>query len=92
MGFVSADLRNHPVGYYLIDTLKHLKKKNIKLVAYHNSTETDDLTEKIKGHFDIWYNIEDKNDLKVINLIRENGIHILFDMSGHTKKIDCRFL
>ena len=86
VGFVSADLRNHPVGYYLIDTLKYLKKKNIKLVAYHNSTETDDLTEKLKRHFDIWYNIEDKNDLKVINLIRENGIHILFDMSGHTAK------
>ncbi len=86
VGFVSADLRKHPVGYYLIDTLKYLKKKNIKLIAYHNSTETDDLTEKLKKHFDIWYNIEDKNDLKVINLIRENGIHILFDMSGHTKK------
>jgi len=86
VGFVSADLRNHPVGYYLIDTLKYLKKKNNKLIAYHNSTEADDLTEKLKKHFDIWYNIEDKNDLKVINLIRENGIHILFDMSGHTKK------
>ena len=23
VGFVSADLRNHPVGYYLIDTLKY---------------------------------------------------------------------
>jgi predicted O-linked N-acetylglucosamine transferase (SPINDLY family) len=86
VGFVSADLRNHPVGYYLIDTLKYLKKKNIKLVAYHNSTKTDDLTEKLKGYFDLWHDIEDKNDLKVINLIRENGIHILFDMSGHTKK------
>ena len=86
VGLVSADLRNHPVGYYLIDTLKYLKKKNIKLIAYHNSTETDDLTEKLKKHFDIWHNIEDKNDLKVINLIRENGIHILLDMSGHTKK------
>ncbi len=86
MGFISADLRNHPIGYYLIDTLKYLKKKNIKLVAYHNSTETDDLTEKLKEHFDIWCNIGDKNDLKVINLIRKNGIHILFDMSGHTAK------
>jgi len=86
IGFVSADLRNHPVGYYLIDTLKYLKKKNIKLVAYHNSTKSDDLTKKLKEHFDIWYNIENKNDLKVINLVRENGTHILFDMSGHTKK------
>jgi len=86
VGFVSADLRNHPVGYYLIDTLKYLKKKDTKLVAYHNSTKTDDLTEKLKRHFDIWHNIKDKNDLKVVNLIRENGVHILIDMSGHTAK------
>ena len=86
VGFISADLRNHPVGYYLIDTLKYLKKKNIKLVAYHNSTKTDNLTEKLKKHFDIWCNIKDKNDLSVINLIRENGVHILIDMSGHTAK------
>jgi len=86
VGFISADLRNHPVGYYLIDTLEYLKKKNIKLVAYHNSTKTDNLTEKLKKHFDIWCNIKDKNDLSVINLIRENGVHILIDMSGHTAK------
>jgi predicted O-linked N-acetylglucosamine transferase (SPINDLY family) len=85
VGFVSAYLRNHPVGYYLIDTLKYLKKKNIKLVAYHNSTKTDDLTEKLKRHFEIWHIIEDKNDLKVINLIRKDRVHILIDMSGHTK-------
>ena len=86
VGFISADLRNHPVGYYLIDTLEYLKKKNIKLVAYHNSTKTDNLTEELKKHFDIWCNIKDKNDLSVINLIRENGVHILIDMSGHTAK------
>ena len=86
VGFISADLRNHPVGYYLIDTLEYLKKKNIKLVAYHNSTKTDNLTEKLKKHFDTWCNIKDKNDLSVINLIRENGVHILIDMSGHTAK------
>ena len=86
VGFISADLRNHPVGYYLVDTLEYLKKKNIKLVAYHNSSKTDNLTEKLKKHFDIWCNIKDKNDLSVINLIRENGVHILIDMSGHTAK------
>ena len=85
VGFISADLKNHPVGFYLVDTLKYLKNKNIKLIAYHNSTKTDDLTQKLKGHFDIWYNISNENDLSVINLIRKNGVHILIDMSGHTK-------
>jgi len=85
VGFVSADFRNHPVGFFLIGILKYLKKKNIKLAAYYNSTAVDDLTEKLKGYFYIWHNISDENDLSVVNLIRKDGVHILIDMSGHTK-------
>ena len=86
VGFVSADFKKHPVGFYLIDVLKYFKKENIELVAYYNSTEVDDLTEKLKRYFDIWYNISNENDLSVVNLVRKDGIHILIDMSGHTAK------
>ena len=85
VGFVSADFRNHPVGLFLIGILKYLKKKNIKLAAYYNSTAGDNLTEKLKGYFDIWCNISNESDLSVVNLIRKDGVHILIDMSGHTK-------
>ena len=86
VGFVSADFKKHPVGFYLIDVLKYFKKENIELVAYYNSTEVDDLTEKLKRYFDIWYNISNENNLSVVNLVRKAGTHILIDMSGHTAK------
>jgi len=31
IGFISGDFRNHPVAFFLLDTLEHLKKKNKKI-------------------------------------------------------------
>ena len=35
--------------------------------------------------FDFWRNIDFTADVDVINKIRDDGIHILIDCSGHTK-------
>ena len=42
IGFVSADLRDHPVGYFLYETLKYLKDTNLELIAYSNLNEKDE--------------------------------------------------
>ena len=85
VGFVSGDFKNHPVAYFLIDTLKNLKEKNLKLFAYSNGLIEDDYTKLFKEKFDSWNKISDKNDQDVINLIRKDNIDILFDLSGHSK-------
>jgi len=84
IGFISADFKNHPVGFFLLDTIKNLKNMDLELIAYSNSFEKDNLTDEIKPYFSKWKLIRDKNDLDVTNLIRNDGIHILFDLSGHS--------
>jgi predicted O-linked N-acetylglucosamine transferase (SPINDLY family) len=86
IGFVSGDFREHPVGFFLLDTLNHLKNENLELIAYSNSQTKDNLSVKLKSHFTKWREITDLDDLEAINQIREDGIHILFDLSGHTGK------
>jgi len=86
IGFVSADFRQHPVGYFLLDTLKHLKNKNLEIIAYSNSLEKDNLSIKLKSCFNSWHEISNKNDKEAINQVRKNGIHILIDLSGHSAK------
>ena len=86
IGFVSGDFRKHPVGYFLLDMLKHLKNKNLELIAYSNYQKKDNLSAKLMSHFTNWHEITDQNDEKVVNQIRKDGIHILFDLSGHTAK------
>ena len=49
IGFVSGDLREHSVVHFLLDTLKYLRNKNLKLFAYSNNEIEDDFTKLIKN-------------------------------------------
>jgi len=86
IGFVSGDFREHPVGFFLLDTLNHLKNENLELIAYSNSLKKDSLSVKLKSHFTNWREIENQSNMDVINVIRKDGIHILIDLSGHSRK------
>ena len=86
IGFVSGDFKQHPVGFFLLDFLKHLKNKELELFAYSNSNQEDELSIKLKANFTNWYKIADQNDITVVNQIRKDGIHILIDLSGHSSK------
>ena len=86
IGFVSGDFREHPVGFFLLDTLKHLKNNDLELIAYSNSQIEDSLSIKLKSHFTIWHEIVSQSNMNVINKIRKDGIHVLVDLSGHSEK------
>jgi len=86
IGFVSGDFGNHPVSHYLLNTLNHIDKKKFKLVAYSNSNRIDKITLELKKKFNAWHKINHLSDAEVINLIRQDSINILFDLSGHTAK------
>ncbi len=85
IGFVSGDFSNHSVGHFLIDLIKNLNSSSLELYAYNNNNfGEDDLKSEFKKYFNFWRNIFDKNDFDTCNIIREDGIHILIDLSGHT--------
>ena len=84
IGFISGDFRNHAVSYFLLDFLKEIKKKKIKIFAYYNNNINDNLTLKLKKIFDGWNEIYKKNNSDIKKLIVEDNIDILFDISGYT--------
>ncbi len=84
IGFVSGDLKNHPVGYFIEGLLKHLDPNQFEIYAFPTTPETDDLTERLKPHFEKWLPIYGKADLEAATLIHAHGIQILIDLSGHT--------
>ena len=88
VGFVSSDLKNYPIGYFLFETLKYLKDMNIELVAYSNLIEKDEdsLTNELKNFFFQWHRTKNMSDLELINLIRHDKINLLIDLSGHSAK------
>lgn len=84
VGLVSGDLRTHPVGYFLESLLAHIDPARIELSAYPSHHQEDALTERIRPRFAAWKPLLGLSDEMVARTIRNDGIHILIDLSGHT--------
>lgn len=85
IGFVSGDLRNHPVGYFLENLLRHLDREAFELYAYPTDPWTDELTLRLKSYFASWQPLYGLDDAAVAKRIHDDGVHILIDLSGHSR-------
>ena len=84
IGFVSGDLRNHPVGFFLENIIYAFNKDTMKLFAYSNSNQETDLTYRIKPFFSQWLMVSRFTDKELAEKIHSDGIDILIDLSGYT--------
>jgi len=87
VGVVSADLRQHPVGYFAENTLTTLARQaagRLELFAYSNYHEADATTSRIKASCEGWHDVYGISDDRLAQLIHEDGVDILIDLSGHT--------
>lgn len=83
LGFVSADLKAHPVGWFL-KSIFPILKKYYRIFVYANQSASDFITDEIRRHVDSWIPILGISDLQVAEKIRHDHVDILFDLSGHT--------
>lgn len=86
VGFVSGDLREHPVGFFLESLLQHVDPGVLDLVAYPTDFLSDALTDRIRPRFSAWRPIGGLGDEAAARTIRADGVHILVDLSGHTAR------
>ena len=84
IGFVSGDLRSHPVGFFLESLLAELHSSSVELFAYPTVAGSDAVTSRIKPLFDMWHPLAGLDDDDAAQRIHGDGIHILIDLSGHT--------
>jgi len=85
IGFVSGDLRNHAVGYFMESILGKFDPAKVELVAYSACAKEEELTVRIKPYFSAWHSLHGLDDESAARLIHNDGIHILVDLSGHTE-------
>jgi predicted O-linked N-acetylglucosamine transferase (SPINDLY family) len=84
IGFVSPDLRRHSVAYFLEPLLEHHDRDAFEFVAYYNYAGGDDVTERLRGHFDAFLPCVGFDDEALARRIEADGIDILMDLAGHT--------
>ena len=86
IGYVSADLRKHSVAYFFEPLLKNHNDNLVETFCYYNNVVVDATTKRLMAASDHWRSIVDIPDLDVFNLIKNDKIDILVDLSGHTRK------
>ena len=84
VGFVSGDLRSHPVGFFLENVIGHLDAERVQLYAYVTRPYEDALSARIKPRFAHWRSLVGLDDESAARVIHDDGIHVLVDLSGHT--------
>ena len=84
IGYVSADFKRHPVGYLLSGVLAHRDRSSQEIFCYSNSPREDDLTAQLRANADQWRSITGLSDEAAAEMIAEDGVDVLVDLSGHT--------
>jgi protein O-GlcNAc transferase len=85
VGFVSADLNAHPVGYFLASFLPHLGEQRIEVALFSNGDKRDTVTEQLQRAASSLTNIAALDTAQAVQAIRAQPLDMLIDLSGHTQ-------
>lgn len=84
IGYVSADLFNHPVAYFLSGILRHHDPSAVEVFVYDNGAVSDGWTQQLKLAVPHWRQIRNLSDEELQRQISRDQIDVLVDLAGHT--------
>ena len=84
IGYVSADLRDHPVANFVEPILAEHSAADFEVFCYANQRVSDSVTERLRSYTDRWRSVAGLTDAELAVQIRQDKIDILVDLSGHT--------
>ncbi|MBF0323864.1 MAG: tetratricopeptide repeat protein [Alphaproteobacteria bacterium] len=84
IGYVSADLRNHPVAGNIEDVLAAHDRQTFEIFVYSLTAGADQVTQRLAGKVDHWRQAAGVSDAVLARQIRDDGIDILIILAGWT--------
>jgi protein O-GlcNAc transferase len=84
LGFVSADFFEHSQSLAFGPVMSAHDRSKFEVVCYSATVREDNRTAELRSYADRWRIIRDLPDDVVARMVREDGIDILIDLSGHT--------
>lgn len=84
VGMISADLRGHPVADFLQPLVQHWPSEALDLYLYSASTAHDEVSRWFANRCNVWREVAGLSDKALAEQVRQDGIHILFELTGHT--------
>jgi len=83
IGYVSPDFRDHVLSLFTVPLLSHHDHRQCEIFCYANVLRADALTERLRGHADVWRRTVGLSDQQVADLVRSDQIDILVDLTMH---------
>ena len=83
IALVSADFYSHPEGFFMEPMLAHHDRASFEMLCYANTTRSDAVTARLKGHADGWRDIAGLSDRAFAERVRRDRIDILLELTGH---------
>jgi len=84
IGYVSPDLRNHPIAFFIEPLLAAHDRTRVEIFAYAEVPRPDAVTARLRALCDHWRSTVGIDDAAVAAQIRADGIDILVDQASHT--------
>lgn len=82
VGLISSGFRTHPVGQMITTALEN-SQTDIQFYGYTTNDQVDQVTERLRAACSEWRPIRHLSQTKLAQLIRDDQIDILIDLSGH---------
>jgi predicted O-linked N-acetylglucosamine transferase (SPINDLY family) len=83
VGFVSSDFRRHAAASFF-QSIIAAPRESWEAIGYSNVTRPDAITEQLRRSADGWRDIAGISDDRAAQMIHDDRIDILVDLSGHT--------
>jgi protein O-GlcNAc transferase len=86
VGYVSPDFREHACSSFTVPLLANHNRRIFEVYCYSDVARPDDVTERLRGHADVWKTTAGLLDQQLADMIRGDQIDILVDLAMHTAK------
>jgi protein O-GlcNAc transferase len=84
IGYISPDLRFHPLTRYLEPVLAHHDPEKVEVFCYAEGPFTDAVTTRLQKLAHVWRWTSRQADAQIVDTVRNDKIDILVDLAGHT--------
>lgn len=85
IAYLSGDLREHSVSYFLEPLLEHHDRAQFHVTCYHVGPPDDRVTPRLRAKADAWRHLFPVNDESLCRAIADDNIDILIELAGHAQ-------
>ena len=83
IGYVSPDFRNHCQSLFTIPLLSNHDHTHFEIYCYAQLAQPDEMSERLITYADVWRLTNGKTDEQLAEIIANDGIDILVDLTMH---------